>query len=207
MAKIALKFKQTPKTEQEKDDIVKGVNKSYTGKTGKRIMTIFSKNADLTPDIETLNNNQVSEQWLAVSENSTQNILTAHGVTSPELFGVAISGKLGNAELEESYNIFFNTIVRPEQLTLQSTINKIFKFNELPTIKIKQSQVLEVESEDGSSIDKEKSYNGAQITSAVTIMQNVNEGILTEQQAIQFMIQMLGFEEEQAFGLFGKTKE
>ena len=205
--KIALKFKQTPKTEQEKDDIVKGVNKSYTGKTGKRIMTIFSKNADLTPDIETLNNNQVSEQWLAVSENSTQNILTAHGVTSPELFGVAISGKLGNAELEESYNIFFNTIVRPEQLTLQSTINKIFKFNELPTIKIKQSQVLEVESEDGSSIDKEKSYNGAQITSAVTIMQNVNEGILTEQQAIQFMIQMLGFEEEQAFGLFGKTKE
>ncbi len=205
--KIAIKFKQKPKTDQEKDDIVSGVKKSYTGKKGERIMSIFSKNAELSPDIQTLDNNQASEQWLAVSENSTQNILTAHGVTSPELFGVSVAGKLGNAELEEAYNIFFNTIVRPDQLTLQKTINRIFKFNDLPTIKIKQAQVLEVESEDGSSIDKEKSYNGAQITSAVTIMQNVNEGILTEQQAIQFLIQMLGFEEEQAYGLFGKTKE
>ena len=204
--KMAIKFKFVPKTLKEKDDIVDRVNKSYTGKRGKKLMYFFSKTPELSPDIENITNDQASEEWLAISENSTQNILTAHGVTSPELFGVAISGSLGNSELEEAYNIFFNTVVRPDQLTLQNTINRLLSINDFPEIKIKQTSVLEVESEDGSSIDKEKSYNGAQITSAVTIMQNVNEGILTEDQAIQFLIQMLGFEEEQAFALFGKTK-
>ena len=69
----------------------------------------------------------MNEEWATISESATQSILTAHGVTSPELFGIATSGKLGNATIAESYNIFYNTVVKPDQLTLEKTINKLFQ--------------------------------------------------------------------------------
>ena len=205
--KMAVNFPSLPKTEEEKDSIVKSLNKAYLGESGNRVVVTFSPNDTLKPDITKIDNQQVNEEWLTISESATQNILTAHGVTSPELFGIAKAGKLGSAGIEESYNIFYNTVIKPDQKTLQKSINMLFKINDLPSIVISTSTPLEVTDDTGSAIDKEKSYNGAQISSAVEIMQNVNQGILTEDQAIKFLIQMLGFSEEEAYGLFGKTKE
>ena len=50
--------------------------------------------------------------------------------------------------------------------------------------------------------DKQASYNGAQIASAIAILQNVKEGILTEDQAIVFLVQMLQFDIEVAKSMF-----
>lgn len=52
-------------------------------------------------------------------------------------------------------------------------------------------------------VQKEASYNGAQIASAIDIIAKVKEGILTEDQAITFLIQMLQFTPEVANALFG----
>jgi len=52
-------------------------------------------------------------------------------------------------------------------------------------------------------VNKEASYNGAQIASALEIMTAVAEGTLTEDQAITFLIQMLQFDPEVARALFG----
>ena len=140
--KVAITFKTLPETQQQQDEIVKGFNKAYVGKQAKRAVILFAPNDTLKPEITKLDNDAVNEEWLAIAESSTQNILTAHGVTSPELFGIATAGKLGNASIAEAYNIFYNTVVKPDQLTLQKTINKLFAINDLPAIIIKQYQVL-----------------------------------------------------------------
>jgi len=52
------------------------------------------------------------------------------------------------------------------------------------------------------TVDKEASYNGAQISSALDIIVKVGEGLLTSEQAIVFLIQMLQFDPAVAKALF-----
>ena len=51
-------------------------------------------------------------------------------------------------------------------------------------------------------MQKDASYNGAQIASAVDVMTKVKEGIITEEQAKVFLVQMLQFSAEVANALF-----
>lgn len=51
-------------------------------------------------------------------------------------------------------------------------------------------------------VQKEASYNGAQIAGAIDIIAKVSEGILTQDQAITFLVQMLQFEPKVANALF-----
>lgn len=55
--------------------------------------------------------------------------------------------------------------------------------------------------------DNQASYNGAQITSALDIIVKVGEGLLTSEQAIVFLIQMLQFEPSVAEALFTEGKD
>ena len=57
------------------------------------------------------------------------------------------------------------------------------------------------------SADNEASYNGAQISSALDIIVKVGEGLLTPEQAIVFLIQMLQFEPSVAQALFTKGED
>ena len=62
-----------------------------------------------------------------------------------------------------------------------------------------------VETEDGMPViaaDNDASYNGAQIASGMEIILKVTEGLLTKEQAIVFLIQMLQFEPSVAKALF-----
>ena len=53
--------------------------------------------------------------------------------------------------------------------------------------------------------DNKASYNGAQIASALSILQNVKEGIITTDQAIVFLVQMLQFDINVAKSMFDGT--
>tara|TARA_Y100001972_G_scaffold129285_1_gene196104 strand:- start:540 stop:2981 length:2442 start_codon:yes stop_codon:yes gene_type:complete len=57
------------------------------------------------------------------------------------------------------------------------------------------------------TIDKEASYNGAQISSALDIIVKVGEGLLTPEQAIVFLVQMLQFDPAVAKALFTEGKD
>ena len=58
------------------------------------------------------------------------------------------------------------------------------------------------ETPEAVSQDKEASYNGAQISSALDIIIKVGEGLVTKEQAIVFLIQMLQFDPQVAEALF-----
>ena len=57
------------------------------------------------------------------------------------------------------------------------------------------------------TVDKEASYNGAQISSALDIIVKVGEGLLTAEQAIVFLVQMLQFDPAVAKALFTEGKD
>jgi hypothetical protein len=61
---------------------------------------------------------------------------------------------------------------------------------------------IEVSEANEELIQKEASYNGAQIASSLQIMQSVKDGVLTVDQAITFLVQMLQFDPQVANALF-----
>tara|TARA_R110002095_G_scaffold184748_1_gene161948 strand:+ start:47 stop:1435 length:1389 start_codon:yes stop_codon:yes gene_type:complete len=63
------------------------------------------------------------------------------------------------------------------------------------------------EEEVAAPADNQASYNGAQITSALDIIVKVGEGLLTAEQAIVFLIQMLQFEPSVAEALFTEGQD
>ena len=68
------------------------------------------------------------------------------------------------------------------------------------------SQITEVV--DDKEIEQvDASYNGAQISSAIDIIAKVQEGVLTEAQAIVFLIQFLQLPEQVARGFFSDNTE
>ena len=76
-------------------------------------------------------------------------------------------------------------------------------------MKIGEDEVQEVGTEVAvEEVEKvDASYNGAQISSAIDIVAKVQEGILTEAQAIVFLVQFLQLPEDVARGFFNSTPE
>jgi hypothetical protein len=68
------------------------------------------------------------------------------------------------------------------------------------TDQVGEGQISEQEARE--LIEKEASYNGAQIASAIAIMNGVAEGSLSQDQAITFLVQMLQFDPKIARALF-----
>jgi len=69
------------------------------------------------------------KQWQELSTQSRENILAAHRVTSPLLFGIRDSGGLGsNAdEMKQAYRIFNKNIIEPYQKIITDSFEEIFK--------------------------------------------------------------------------------
>jgi len=97
-------------------------------KAGKVIFT-FNESADRMPRLDVVDMTQADKQWQELSVQSRENILTAHRVTSPLLFGIRDSGGLGsNAdEMKSAYRIFNKNIIEPYQQIVTDSLEEIFK--------------------------------------------------------------------------------
>jgi hypothetical protein len=70
----------------------------------------------------------LDKRYLILEESVVQNIMTAHCVTSPLLFGIKTKGQLGGStEMEDSFNIFTRTYVRNRQKIIQDHLNYVFQ--------------------------------------------------------------------------------
>jgi hypothetical protein len=142
------------------------------------------------------------------------------------------SGLGSNAdEIKNAYLLMDNTVIRPIQLGIIAALDELLAANntalnlyfkplsplEFNDIKVTDQQTIEEET--GVKVEeqvtttlpadvneeiaqKEASYNGAQIASSLDIMRAVQENVLTQDQAITFLVQMLQFEPSVAKALF-----
>jgi len=121
-------------TQEERFQIEQSLIDKFTGakNSGKFVLT-FSDDKTRTPEITPVSVSDADKQYLALQELLTQNILTAHRVTSKTLMGIdSASGFSSNAdELNAASNFYHNTVVRGFQLNLLNTLQTIFSVNNM----------------------------------------------------------------------------
>ncbi len=119
-------------TESERNQIERDITNKFTSASnaGKFLMS-FSDDKTRSPEIHPLNTADLSDQYLTLQTLVVQNILTAHRVTSKTLLGIdSGNGFSSNAdELLNAANFYQNTVIRPFQLNILDTLQKIFAVN------------------------------------------------------------------------------
>jgi predicted transcriptional regulator len=100
-------------TEEIKSKVKRKFSDTYTGESGESVILDFVSDINRKTIIDDLGvSDLVKENYSAIDELIRNNIFSCHEVTSPELFGISVPGKLGGTNnLKESYQIFNNTYV------------------------------------------------------------------------------------------------
>ena len=214
--------------QEEQDNIDFAIKQKWSGSNnaGKYILA-FNDDSQKAASIEPVTLSEAHLQYEFLSRESTQKILVGHRITSPMLFGIKDNTGLGsNAdEIKNAYNLLDNVVIRPKQEQIADGIDQLLAYNkvnldlyfktltpaEFADVKdVGDAGVADVVVSDGpvvpeaqeALIQKEASYNGAQIASSLDIMRAVQEGVLSQDQAITFLVQMLQFDPEVARALF-----
>ena len=206
-----LSFNNGVPSDEERIQLEQAVYDKFGGaKNAGKIMITYNDNKDDAPVIEPFNIPDVHKQFDFLAKQCFQEILSGHRVTSPLLFGLrSEGGGFGsNAdEMRDAYELYLNTVVQPMQDVIVDALRPVFSACNI-TLQLEFGRLVPASflyTEDVSNIDqmeKDASYNGAQIASAVDVMTKVKEGIITEEQAKVFLVQMLQFSPEVANALF-----
>tara|TARA_Y100001973_G_scaffold89491_1_gene135885 strand:+ start:695 stop:2551 length:1857 start_codon:yes stop_codon:yes gene_type:complete len=112
--------------------------KSYatgTDNAGKPLLSFTDQEAD-HPQIIPIPIDGRNDQFLNLNNQITQEIYTAHGVTSPMLFGIKDQTGLGNNadELRTAAELYQNIHIDGEQQILEDLFNEIINYNGLPKV-------------------------------------------------------------------------
>lgn len=211
-----LSFNDGVPTEEERAELERLIYNKFGGASnaGKILMT-FNDSSDNAPTVESFNIADAHQVFDYLSKEVVVKILSGHRVTSPLLFGIRNEGGGfgSNAdEMKDAYDLFYNTVVLPFQRILLDGLRPVLAASgitlDLYFKPLKPASFLTVENlfEQGGvdTADKDASYNGAQIASAVEVLVKVQEGVMTEEQAKVFLVQMLQFSPQVADALFAQ---
>jgi len=115
---------------EEKRLVSRQFDNMYTGADGKKYLLAFVNDLTRKPIVDDLGASDLTkEDFGRVDELIQTNIFSGHQITSPDLFGIAVPGQLGNRQqLRDSYEIFNNTYVRYKQMQLEGVFNMLSKY-------------------------------------------------------------------------------
>ena len=114
----------------EKRAVSRQFDNMYTGADGKKYLLAFVNDAARKPIVDDLGASDLTkEDFSRVDELIQTNIFSGHQITSPDLFGIAVPGQLGNRQqLRDSYEIFNNTYVRYKQMQIEGVFNMLGQY-------------------------------------------------------------------------------
>jgi|TARA_Y100000033_G_scaffold51203_1_gene64571 hypothetical protein len=209
-----MNFNSGVPTEDERAELERLVYQKFGGanNAGKILMT-FNDSQDTAPTIESFNLTDAHQVFDYLSEQCSKKVLSGHRVTSPLLFGVRDSGGgFGNNadEMKDAYDLFYNTVILPFQRLLLDALKPVFAASSVTLdmyfTPLKPASFIDTDNLfDSNAPDSRKrdaSYDGGQIDSAMEIVRQVKEGVLSIDQAKVFLVQMLQFTPEVAEALF-----
>ena len=204
-----------------------------SAKMAGKVVFTFNESSDRAPRLDLVPMTDADKQWQELSTQSRENILGAHRVTSPLLFGIRDAGGLGsNAdEMKSAYRIFNKNIIEPYQQIVTESLEEIFRgMGIVADLFIEANDIFSDEMDaavaeitptvaDNATNDtntaapvapagtsvSDVTYNGAQIASALEIVAAVQTGDLTKEQAIVFLVQFLQLPIDVATAMFEAT--
>ena len=218
-------------SEIDKQDSVETQNQTTGAANAGKVITTFYRQGGNAPTFSTPNLTGIDKIYENQYETAEIGILKAHRIPSANLIsGLNSKGSGFTSETEElafATERLMEKIIIPRREQILEILSPIFAELECEDVRFKEVKeesvvsVIDMPTSEGIepqgnetqaeldliAKDKEASYNGAQISSALGIMTNVNEGILTVDQAKAFLIQMLQFTPELAESLFPEGEQ
>ena len=127
--------------EEEQRTLVRALESQYSGtdNAGQAIIS-FNESKEQSPEITQIPRNDNDSYYQTLNDDITRNILSAHRVSSAELFGIATTGKLGGGnEIVEHSEYFRKMVIMPYQNCLLPVFDKLvsLKFEKPTTFEIK----------------------------------------------------------------------
>lgn len=215
--------------EEEQRTLVRALESQYGGtdNAGQAIIS-FNESQDQSPVITQIPRNDHDSYYKDLSDDITRTILSAHRVSSAELFGIATSGKLGGGnEIVEHSEYFRKMVIQPYQQTMLPTFNKLvsLKFGQPTTFEIKplslflggdikdnpivvDKPVTPVEA--GSELppvnENIKGLKGREYQGLLRIVREYNKEKITRQQAMQMLMSGFGLSQEDCVAWLGEEE-
>jgi len=112
-----LSFNNGEPTQDEKDNIVKRLNRRHQGtdNAGRWIIN-FSDRSDNAPTVIPIQPNELDKQFDLLNKQVQEEIFVAHKITSPMFFGIRVEGQLGGrSEMIDSFKLFEQNYIKPIQ--------------------------------------------------------------------------------------------
>jgi hypothetical protein len=130
-SRTVVNFNNGQPTPEEQDIISSKVMSKLTGANGQRVIVAFNNNAESKTTIDSIPVDNAPDLYNQLSEECMRKIMLSHNVTSPLLFGIAsTNGFSSNAdELQNSFVLFDNLVIRPKQEVLLSAIDRMLAVN------------------------------------------------------------------------------
>ncbi len=119
-----------PTDEKEKRALEKDIQDNASSEENAGgTMILYSNGKENSAEVISLSGNDLKDRYLALSQDNRNNIILAHSVTTPILFGIKTEGSLGNAtELEIGYKIMKANYFKYKQRAILQALNHIAKY-------------------------------------------------------------------------------
>lgn len=204
-----------PETQEEINKAVAQIKEKSAGvdNAGDIIIT-FAESKERAPLVQQLNGNDLDKRYDQTGKTTLQNILIAHGVVSPTLFGVMQQGSFNAAESAQLFEVFKKTYVMQRQERLNWMLNYMAELSGyVGEVKLVEIQPIEdatnaaigaptVVVNNPSTTDttgttteaapiedvSKTALNGAQIASLVDVVAKVKTGEITADSAAEIII-------------------
>lgn len=213
--------------EEEQRTLVRALESQYGGtdNAGQAIIS-FNESQEQSPVITQIPRNDNDNYYAALNDDITRSILSAHRVSSAELFGIATAGKLGGGqEITEHSEYFRKMVIMPFQSTILPTFDKLvsLKFGKPTTFEIKplslfltgdisenptvvDKPVTSVEAEAVTVNENIKGLKGREYQGLLRIVREYNKEKITRQQAMQMLMSGFGLSQEDCVAWLGEEE-
>ena len=118
-------------TDEQQNLIQAKITQKLTGSKGQKVIVSFNDNKESAITVDDIPLNDAPEHYTYLSEEAMRKIMLSHSVTSPLIFGIAsTNGFSSNAdELQNSFVLFDNMVIRPFQEMLLDAFDEILAYN------------------------------------------------------------------------------
>lgn len=142
---IIFKFFKKPSPEERRMNS-EAIKQQHGGaKNAGKAIIFYADGKDLAPEVQTLDATNIDARLLQVSEQITQQIITAHRC-HPQLLGIQVPGKLGySSELLQSWEIFNNMVIKPERKLILDAFKEVLVYNGVVRVSIEELVPIKIE--------------------------------------------------------------
>jgi len=216
--------------EEEMEIITRALESQYGGtdNAGQAIIS-FNESKEQSPEITQIPRNDNDNYYQSLNDDITRNILSAHRVSSAELFGIATSGKLGGGnEIVEHSEYFRKMVIQPYQNEILPVFNKLLsiKFEKPTTFEVKPLSLfltgdvkenpivddapvtpVQVPDQQEMTVNENiKKLSGREYQGLLRIVREYNKEKITKSQAMQMLMSGYGLTQEDCVAWLGEEE-